>query len=1040
MLSFMQFLVRQRWFVLIVTAATAALGWTAWNALPIDAFPDVTNVQVMILTKAGGQSAPDVEQRITFPIEQRLSGLPGVTQIRSLSKAGLSQVVVVFEDSTDVYFARQLVFERLSEAREALPAGVMPEMTPISTGLGEVFQYTIDGEGISPRERRTLQDWVVAPMLRAIPGVTEVNSFGGEVKQYQVMVDPERLQKYGLTLREVLAALENDNANAGGGYIVKGWEQSWIRSIGLFKDVTEIGGVVLRAKNGTPVLVRDVAEIIEGAEPRQGAVTRDGKGETTAGMVIMLKGANSKTVVEKVKETLPEIRRTLPKGAELNVFYDRTYLIQACIETVMNAMKEGGICVTVVLFLFLAELRTALIVVLSLPLTFLASFFVMRLVGESSNLMSLGGLAFSVGMVVDATIVVVENARRRLAEAKSGENHSAVIARATAEVAKPVTFSVFIIVLVLIPLFSLQGMEAKMFGPLALTMLIALLASLGTAFFAMPAISRLMLPVGKEYEFFFVRWLHRLYATCLLFAMRFSPIVLCVAIASLIGAASLIPGIGTEFMPTLREGAIAINVVRLPNASLEGSVRVSTEIERRLTDLPEVSSVICKTGRAEISEDPMGPEQTDVFITLRDRHELPGGRSQDDMTEVVKERLDQIPGIRCSYSQPISLRVNELISGIKSDVAVKIFGPDLDILSTFAGKVAAVVGGIPGANDTRSAQMAEMDQIDVEIDRAAASRYGIGISQVNELIETAVGGRVVTVMSEGQRRFAVVVRYAAASRSGEAAIEGLRIVTGDGALISLGQIVKVRRVSSPAEITRERGMRRAVVETNVRGRDLGGFVTEARQKLESVTAELPSGYFVEYGGQFENQERAMARLTLVVPVVLGLILVLLVMTLGTLRDALLVVLNLPFAVIGGIVAVRIFKLSLSVSAAVAFIVLLGIAVQNGVLLVAFFRDGLHRGLSVNAAVRSACRTRFRPLMMTALTSFIGHLPMLYATGSGAEIQKPLAVVVMGGLITSTMLTLLVLPPAFRWVESRVVKRRRLHHNKQILPKPDRSLV
>ncbi|MFZ2959816.1 MAG: CusA/CzcA family heavy metal efflux RND transporter [Candidatus Ozemobacteraceae bacterium] len=1026
MLKLFQFLVRQRWFVLIVTAATAALGWAAWNALPIDAFPDVTNVQVMILTKAGGLSAPDVEQRITFPIEQRLSGLPGVTQIRSMSKAGLSQVVVVFEDAVEVYFARQLVFERLSEAREALPAGIMPEMTPISTGLGEIFQYTIDGKELSPRERRTLQDWVVAPMLRAIPGVTEVNSFGGEVKQYQVMIDPERLQKYGMTLRDVLSALESDNANAGGGYIVKGWEQAWIRSVGLFKTPEEIGNVVLKAKSGTPVLVKDVAVIVEGGEPRQGAVTRDGKGETTAGMVIMLKGANSKTVVEQVKKAIPEIQRTLPKGAELNVFYDRTYLIQACIKTVMDALKEGGICVTLVLFLFLAELRTALIVVLSLPLTFLASFFVMRIMGESANLMSLGGLAFSVGMVVDATIVVVENARRRLAEMQPGETRTGVIARATAEVAKPVTFSVFIIVLVLVPLFSLQGMEAKMYEPLAMTMLIALLASLLTAFFAMPAIARLILPDGEEHEFFFVRWLHAAYAMCLRVALRFPSLVLLGAVTGLVGAGALIPGIGTEFMPTLREGAIAINVVRLPNASLEGSVRVSTEIERRLADLPEVSSVICKTGRAEISEDPMGPEQSDVFITLRGRDELPTGRSQDEMSEVVKERLDQIPGIRCSYSQPIALRVNELISGIKSDVAVKIFGPDLASLSEYAGKAAAVVSGISGANDTRSAQMAEMDQIDVEIDRAAAARYGIGVAQVNELIEAAVGGRVATIMAEGQRRFAVVVRYAAATRSGEDAIAELRMATADGALISLGQIAKVRRVSSPAEIARERGMRRAVVETNVRGRDLGGFVAELRLKLEPMIRELPSGYFVEYGGQFENQERAMTRLALVVPVVIGLILVLLVMTLGTLRDALLVVLNLPFSVIGGIAAVRIFGLSLSVSAAVAFIVLLGIAVQNGVLLVSFFRDGMKRKLSVNTAVRSACHTRFRPLMMTALTSFIGHFPMLYATGSGAEIQKPLAVVVMGGLITSTILTLLVLPPAFRWVEARVVHRRRRH--------------
>ncbi|MBF0543836.1 MAG: efflux RND transporter permease subunit [Candidatus Riflebacteria bacterium] len=1016
--SITHWLLRNRALVFIAVIFTILVGIWAWRKLPIDAFPDVTNIQVMILAKASGLSSTDVEQQITFPIEQKMTGMRGIIQIRSVSKNGISQIVVVFEDGTDPYFARQQVFERLQDAKDGLPPGVEPEMAPLSTGLGEIFQYTIESNTLSAMDLRTIQDWVVVPQLRPITGVSEVNSFGGFSRQYQVLVDPERLQKYGLSLDSVVTALEKSNANASGKFIQKGWEQTYVRSLGLLKNIDDIGRIVLKVKNGASVLIKDVAEVAVGHEVRQGAVTRDGKGEVVAGMVIMLRDANSRTVVEDVKAAIPRIQGSLPKGAQLNVFYDRTFLIEACIKTVLDAMKHGAGWVILILCLFLAEIRTALLVIISLPLTFLASFAIMKFLGMSSNLMSLGGLAFSVGMVVDATVVILENARRHLAEKKDYETDFEVITHSIVEVGRPTLFSVIIIVLVLVPLFSLEGMEAKMYGPLALTMLISLLVSLLIALFFMPALGFSILPRGKEREFFITKFLRVFYRWILHFALRFPSFIFLGAIFLLIWSASLASKIGTDFMPTLQEGAIAINAVRLPNAALEGSVEVSTEIERKLAKIPEISSVVCKTGRAEISEDPMGPDETDIFINLKTREEMPESRDQTELVEVIRDELTQIPGLRYSFSQPIALRVNELISGIKSDVAVKIFGDDLEILSRFAKRIADAIGTVPGGYDTKATQVSGMDQIDIEIELPALARYGLTVKDVNEIIETGIGGKTVSTMIEGQRRFPIAVRFMEDVRKTEEKINLLKIPTADGTLIPLNQIVKIKHVESPIEIDRENNRRRMVVETNVRGRDLGGFVSELQNKIKPIEKELPYGYSISYGGQFENQQRAMTRLSLVVPLVLSLIFVLLRLAMGRFSDSFMVLLNLPFSIVGGIIAVYYFGMSLSVSAAVAFIVLLGIAVQNGVLLVAFFRQLINRGMSVNRAVKMGCALRFRPLMMTALTSFIGHIPMLYSRGSGAEIQKPLAVVVNGGLITSTILTLVVLPVLFRWWERR----------------------
>jgi cobalt-zinc-cadmium resistance protein CzcA len=1019
--KFIHLLLHHKLLVILGTVLLTVLGILAWKQLPIDAFPDVTNVQVMILTKAPGLAAVDVEERVSYPIEQVMGGLPKVKQVRSLSKAELSQVVIIFEDGVDTYWTRQIVSERIAIARERLPPGVDPELGPISTGLGEILQYTVESDKLDATELRTIQDWLIAPRLKPISGVNEVNSFGGHVKQYQVLISPEKLLKYGLTANEVVEAIDRNNANAAGGIIVRGWEQFYLRGVGLLKDLPDIGNIVLKARDGTPVYLRDVADIVIGAEPRQGAVTRDGKGEVVAGMIIMLKGENSQDVVNRVKDAIAKLDGALPEGVRVNVFYDRTALIDACISTVVKATLEGCIFVILVLFLFVAELRTALVVVFSLPFTFLISFIVMRWTGLSSNLMSLGGLAFSVGMVVDASIVVVENIRRHLAEHHKGSDKRQIVVNAVVEVARPVAFSVLIIVVILVPLFTLQGIEGKMFAPMAITMLIALLVSLVVALTVVPVISAMALKLAPEKEFAFIRWFHAGYLWMLARAIRWPVLTLVIALAVLGSAGVLVPMIGTEFMPPLDEGSIAVNVVRLPNASLDGSARVAGVIEQRLQKFQEIETVISKTGRAEISEDPMGPEQTDVFMMLKPRREWKNNRNKTELLEAIQKDLAMIPGLRFSYSQPIALRVNELISGVKSDLAVKIFGPDLDVLKRFADRVAPLMQAVEGAADVKVEQVSGMNQLNLNIDRSALARYGINVADVNEAIETAVAGKVAGIFIEGQRRFAITVRYPELARADIAQIERLLIRAPNGVRVPLSQVSKIEMVEAPAQISRENGVRRVVVEANVRGRDLGGFVKDVQASIAALIKELPTGYYVEYGGQFENQQRAMRQLSLVVPVALILILVFLFLALDSVTNSLLVLLNLPFALIGGVVAVVAFRIPLSVSAAVAFIVLLGIAVQNGVILMAFFKQLRDRGRSVAATVHEGCDLRFRPLLMTALTSFIGHLPMLYATGSGADIQKPLAVVVMGGLITSTILTLIVLPTLYHLLNKRLDK-------------------
>jgi len=1036
----LHFILHQRLLVVLAALALLGAGIGSWTHLPIDAFPDVTNQQVMILTEAPGLTPTEVERLVTFPIEIDMGGLPDVRQVRSLSKTGLSQVIVIFEDQVDTYFARQVVFERLGQVTEQLPEGIEPELGPISTGLGEIYQYVLEAgyycpthkqvwshtEGKCPEcgnvltksqyslmDLRTIQNWVVSPQLRRLAGVNEVNSFGGFVKQYHVIPDPALLLKYKISLKDILQALASNNANAPGGFIVRDWEQINVISKGLVQGIPDIESIVLKAEKGTPVYLKDVADIRIGHQTRNGVVTKDGQGEVVCGMVIMLNGSNSKHVVDRVHAEIPEIQKSLPAGVRISPFYDRTSLIQACIRTVSTALGQGIIFIVLVLFIVLWDIRAALTVAISLPLTAGAAFIVMDWQDVTANLMSLGGLVIAIGIIVDGSIVVTENIARHMQDkANSDISRIAVTYKAVREVARPVMFAILIIVVVFLPLFTLQAMEGKMFKPLALTICFALIGSLVVSLTIVPVLGSLVIKrlANKTRENLLVRIIHRVYMPVLSLAMRGRWITIAVAGALMVGAFSVLPRIGTEFMPPLDEGAIAINIVRLSTAGTEGSAKQASEIERRLlAGFPEIATVVSKTGRAEIAEDPMGPEQTDLLIMFKEDYESISGRSKEQIVQAVSEELALFPGIRPAFSQPIALRVNELISGIKSDVAIKIFGDDIDTLISAAERIAPILTSIEGAEDIKIEQVSGFSQIEIRPNREAAARHMINIEDINLLVETAIGGKVATTVFEGQRRFAVQVRFPAERRADINVIEQLLVPSPLGYNVRLEELVTINEVEVPAQISREDSRRRLIIECNVRGRDIGSFVEESKRKLAAVQKNLPAGYRLVWGGQFENQQRAMARLKIVVPVALLLVFVMLFSSLSSIKSSILILTNLPFAVVGGIMTIYLLKINLSVAASIGFIALLGVAVENGLVLVSFIDQLRKRGKRVPEAVFEACRLRVRPLMMTTLTTLMGLLPMLYATGSGSEIQQPLVAVIFGGLISSLALTLIILP-------------------------------
>ncbi|OGS21006.1 MAG: metal transporter [Elusimicrobia bacterium RIFOXYA2_FULL_40_6] len=1012
------FIFKQRFMVICAASIVVIGGIAAWKTLPIDAFPDVTNVQVMVLTQAPGLAPEEVERLISSPLEKEMNGLPKVNLIRSLSKAGLSQVVVVFDDDVDTYFARQIVFERIQVAKESLPQGFEPEMGPISTGLGEIFQYTLEGNaGLT--ELRTVQDWDIRPLLRSIPGVTEVNSFGGFAKRYEVIVDPDKLSKYNVPLQAVTEALSRNNSTAPANYITSGQEQIVVRGNALIKSIADIDKIVVDTHNGTPVYIRDIGTVGIGHEIRWGSSTRDGKGETVCGMVIMLKDANSKNVADLVKKEIKKIQDRLPGGIKINPFYDRTELIEACISTVSKALLEGGLLVVLVLFLFLGDFRTAAVVCLSLPLSALITFIMMKWFGLSANLMSLGGLVVAMGMIVDASIVVAENMFRHLSEKKGAtiQEKTGICLNAVTEVARPVFFAILITIITKVPLFALQAVEGKMFKPMAFTLIFAMAGSLLISLSIIPVIgSYIIKGSGKDEESAVIRWIKRFYMPLLSKAMTWKKTTAGIAAGIFLISLYLFRFVGTEFLPYLDEGSIALNIVKIPTVSLEESTRIGTLVEKLILEFQEVNTVVTKTGRAEISEDPMGPEQNDVFIMLKPKKFWKAG-SKSELIERMNARLSKIPGIKLNFSQPIALRVNELISGIRSDVAIKIFGYDLALLSEKAEEIEHIIGSVKGTADLKVEQVSGFLQLDIDIDRAAMARYGINAGDVNEVIETAIGGKAATTIFEEDRRFNLSVRFPENRRNDEKAIENLLITNPAGQRIPLGQIAKLNLVEAPNQISRENGMRRVVIECNVRGRDMGSFIAEAKEKLRKVEKTLPAGYFIDWGGQFENQERAMKTLLIVVPIVIFIIFMLLFSTFGSLKPALLVILNLPFSWVGGILTVLVFNITLSVSAVVGFITLFGIAVANGTVLVAFFIQLRREGLGLQEAIMKGCEVRLRPLLLTSLTATLGLIPVLLASGPGAEIQKPLAAVVMGGLVSSFCLTMIVLPALYGWFEN-----------------------
>jgi len=1020
-----------RFLVLVAWLLLVGIGVNALRTLPIDAVPDVTNVQVQVLTNSPGLAPEEVEKLITFSVETAMSGLPRIEEIRSVSKFGLSAVTVVFEEGTDIYWARQLVGERLVAAREQIPEGYgEPEMGPISTGLGEIYQFEVKGDPAcppgapdteacySPMELRTILDWIVNYRLRSVPGVVEVNSFGGELKTYQVTLDPERLVAYGLSVGDVFKALEANNRNVGGGYIAHRGEQYLIRGEGLLTTLQDVADVVVaHGEGGTPVYVGNLSKVELAPMIRQGAVTRDGRGEAVVGIVMMLMGENSRVVSDRVNEKIKEIQKTLPKGVTIDTFYDRTDLVQRTIHTVGKNLLEGGLLVILVLLLLLGSLRGGLIVAAAIPLSMLAAFIAMKAAGISGNLMSLGAIDF--GLIVDGSVVMIENIFRVVHE-RRGErevSHLEKVRSAAHQVARPVVFAVGIIMIVYLPLLALRGVEGKMFRPMALTVVFALAASLVCALTLMPVLASFFLKNVSEKEPVLFRWFQRGYLPLLNKAVARKGVTVSAAVGLFLLSAVLIPFLGSEFIPRLDEGALAMQVWRVPSISLEQSNEISTMAEQVLKKefSQEVSTVISRTGRPEIATDPMGVEVSDTFIILKPREQW-RFKNREELVQAIDAAMKKnVPGAVFSYSQPIELRVSELISGVRSDVAVHLYGDDIGLLKSKADEIVRALQKVPGAADVKAEQTVGLPMLRIIIDRQAIARYGINAEDVLDVVET-VGGKSAGVILEGQRRFVLQVRFSEEIRRDLDRIRELRVSApaGEGMpprLIPLSQLATIRIEDGPAQISRDNISRRINVEANVRGRDLGSFVADA-QKAVQKDVKLPPGWSIEWGGQLENLQAASARLAVLVPLALLLIFVLLYSTFGSVRLAALIFLNVPLAVTGGIFALALRGYPFSISAGVGFIALFGVAVLNGVVLISYVVQKRREGLDPEQAAMEGARIRLRPVLMTAMVASLGFIPMALASSAGAEVQRPLATVVIGGLVTSTLLTLLVLPAIY----------------------------
>jgi cobalt-zinc-cadmium resistance protein CzcA len=1015
-----------RFLVPLVTLLVIAFGLLSLQKLPIDAVPDITPNQVLVLTKSPSLSPVEVEQFLTFPVEIAMSGLPGVERIQSVSKYGLSYVAVYFRDDMDTYFCRQLVMERLPQAREAIPAGMgNPEMGPIATGLGEIFQFKVTGKGHSLMELRSILDWDIAPKLRTVPGIVEVNAHGGELKTYEVQVDADKLMAYRISLRNVMDALERNNANAGGAYLERSEQQSLIRGEALVGSLKDIEDIVLGVSpSGTPILMRNIAQVRFAPMVRQGFATQDAKGEVVIGVAMMLIHENSRIVAERVRAKLDEIQRTLPPGVRTEPLYDRTELVRRTIATVSRNLIEGGLLVVAVLLLLLGSFKGGLIVSAAIPLSMLVAFMGMVQAGISGNLMSLGAIDF--GLIVDGSVVMVENILRRLGHRKEGEDALSVIRSAGQEVARPIFFAVLIIVLVYVPVLTLGGVEGKMFRPMAATVLFALAASL--------VIALTLMPVACWYAFrkrvvekqtWLMKRLSALYRPSLSTATRLPLVTAGIAFVVFAASLGIAPFLGAEFIPTLDEGSIVVMMYRVPGISVMESLHGNEIIESVLHHFPEVERVVCRTGRPEVATDPMAIDQSDVYVYLKPRDQWPAQRTKEDLIAAMKAALPkEAPGAAYAFSQPIQMRTQELMeAGVRSDIAVKLYGPDLDILREKAEQVARVVERVRGAGDVRAERVAGLPYLRIRVRRDAIARHGLDASNVLDTVE-AIGGKPVGQIVEGNKRFVLQVRFEEPQRASAEAIRNLKIADPDGHFIPLSQLAEVFDEEGPAQISREDGQRRISVEVNVRSRDLAGFVAEARREVDR-SVQIPEGYTLEWGGKFEQLESASQRLIVAVPVALLLIFVLLYLNFKQWLPALIIFLNIPLAATGGIFALLFRGMPFSISAGVGFIALFGIAVLNGVVLLTYINQLRDEGATLEDAVRLGAETRLRPVLMTALVASLGFLPMAFSQGAGAEVQRPLATVVIGGLMTSTLLTLLVVPSLYEYVEHKRSTRQRL---------------
>jgi len=1021
---------RYKFLVIIIFMVVAFAGLRAISILPIDAFPDVTPVQVNIYTESAGLAAEDVEQLLTFPVESGMAGLPGVQDIRSVSLFGLSYVSVYFEDDMDIYFARRLVMERLQEVADRIPEGYgTPEMGPNTSGLGQVFWYTLERadeklSAITDMDLRTWQDWSVRLILRTAPGVDDIMSWGGQERQYQIQIDPRRLIKYSLSYREVMESIESNNRQVGGQYINLGPEQYLVRGLGLVKDEQDIGSIVLKVAEGTPVYLRDIADIRQAPSLRTGAVTRDGK-EVVLGMALARIGENAKNVVDEVKKKLATAEKALPDGVKLRPIYDRTELVEKAVSTVERALIEGSILVAIVLFLFLGELRSALVVIAALPMAMLIAFISMGEMGLSANLMSLAGLAIGIGMMVDGAVVLTENAFRIMAEwREKGEkvNRTAAVLTAAREVANPIAFAILIIIVVFLPLFSLQGLEGKLFKPMAFNISFAMAGSLLLTLTLIPVLAALILKPKEERDTLLVRWIKRGYLPLLAWSLTNKKKVVVAATGLLIASLALFPLLGKEFMPQLQEGSIMWRITSIPSTSLEQSIAISKDVSRVLTEFPEVNTTLAMIGRAEKGET-ADVNYMEIYTELKPHNEWSSGRSIEELADAMREELEQaVPTSVVAFTQPIQMRVEELISGVRATLAAKLYGEDLGELDRLSQEIKNAIGQVPGVADLSLEANIGKPQIRIQVNRSQLARYGLNADDVLTLVRTGIGNEPVSTLIEGVKRFDITARLHDPAKADVDAIKNISLQTSSGSIVSLSQVADVSVAEGYSFVRREQLQRYAVIQMDVRGRDVDGFVKDAEAAI-AQRVKLPPGYWIEWGGAFENQQRALQRLSIIVPLTIFFIFVLLYTAFNSIKYATLIIANVPFAAIGGIVSLFISGQYLSVPSAIGFIAVFGVAMLNGIVLVSFINELREKGLSVAEAVRRGAELRLRPVMMTASVAILGLIPMLLSAGVGAETQRPLATVVVGGLITSTLLTLVLLPVIYEWMETRKEKKK-----------------